>query len=121
VVTGGRFRELYYWDFYFTMLGLVEDGYRCLAEDMLRRGFEKLAHDIASPWLDAVHRVCLETVLLLEKYDVAEFRSGGGEYATQDGFGWTNASYVTLRKFFSLAGVTETGTDQGVPISGWCD
>ncbi len=26
VVPGGRFRELYYWDSYFTMLGLVESG-----------------------------------------------------------------------------------------------
>ena len=39
----------------------------------------------------------LETGRLLEKYDVTEFRpGGGGEYATQDGFGWTNATYVTL-------------------------
>ena len=26
VVPGGRFRELYYWDSYFTMLGLVQSG-----------------------------------------------------------------------------------------------
>lgn len=88
------------------------------AQGLLRYGFEALARDIASRWLGAVHRVYLETGRLLEKYDVAEFRpGGGGEYATQDGFGWTNAIYVTLRKRFPLAGVTETGTDQGVPIS----
>lgn len=28
VVPGGRFREMYYWDSYFTMLGLVRDGHR---------------------------------------------------------------------------------------------
>lgn len=35
LVPGGRFRELYYWDSYFSMLGLVRDGHRDLAEDML--------------------------------------------------------------------------------------
>jgi alpha,alpha-trehalase len=36
VVPGGRFREMYYWDSYFTMLGLVESGRRDLAEHMVR-------------------------------------------------------------------------------------
>jgi alpha,alpha-trehalase len=34
VVPGGRFREIYYWDSYFTMLGLVRDGRGDLAGDM---------------------------------------------------------------------------------------
>jgi alpha,alpha-trehalase len=36
VVPGGRFRELYYWDSYFTMLGLLESGRRDLVEHMVR-------------------------------------------------------------------------------------
>jgi alpha,alpha-trehalase len=36
VVPGGRFREIYYWDSYFTMLGLAESGRRDLLEDMVR-------------------------------------------------------------------------------------
>src|SRR5882762_2475 len=36
VVPGGRFRELYYWDSYFTMLGLVESGRHDLALHMVR-------------------------------------------------------------------------------------
>ncbi len=36
VVPGGRFREMYYWDSYFTMLGLLESGRRDLVEDMVR-------------------------------------------------------------------------------------
>jgi alpha,alpha-trehalase len=36
VVPGGRFREIYYWDSYFTMLGLAESGRRDLVEDMVR-------------------------------------------------------------------------------------
>jgi alpha,alpha-trehalase len=35
VVPGGRFREVYYWDSYFTMLGLDDDGLRQLALDLL--------------------------------------------------------------------------------------
>ncbi|HWA00225.1 MAG TPA: alpha,alpha-trehalase TreF [Caulobacterales bacterium] len=35
VVPGGRFRELYYWDSYFTMLGLVRDGRQQSVRDMV--------------------------------------------------------------------------------------
>jgi alpha,alpha-trehalase len=35
VVPGGRFREIYYWDSYFTMLGLIESGRSDLVEDMV--------------------------------------------------------------------------------------
>ncbi|MCF0070475.1 alpha,alpha-trehalase TreA [Dyadobacter sp. CY261] len=35
VVPGGRFREIYYWDSYFTMLGLKESGRVELIENML--------------------------------------------------------------------------------------
>jgi alpha,alpha-trehalase len=36
VVPGGRFREIYYWDSYFTMLGLQESGRKDLVADMVR-------------------------------------------------------------------------------------
>ena len=36
VVPGGRFREIYYWDSYFTMLGLQESGRQDLVADMVR-------------------------------------------------------------------------------------
>lgn len=35
VVPGGRFREVYYWDSYFTMLGLIESGRTDLVKNML--------------------------------------------------------------------------------------
>jgi alpha,alpha-trehalase len=35
VVPGGRFREIYYWDSYFTMLGLLESGRADLATSMV--------------------------------------------------------------------------------------
>ncbi|HYM42299.1 MAG TPA: alpha,alpha-trehalase TreF [Steroidobacteraceae bacterium] len=44
VVPGGRFREIYYWDSYFTMLGLLESGRGDLVADMV----EDFAHLIDS-------------------------------------------------------------------------
>ena len=41
VIPGGRFREIYYWDSYFTMLGLLQDGRSDLVDAMLR-DFESL-------------------------------------------------------------------------------
>ena len=35
VVPGGRFREIYYWDSFFTMLGLVRDGETVLAKGIV--------------------------------------------------------------------------------------
>ena len=35
IVPGGRFREVYYWDSYFTMLGLVRSGRTDMVENML--------------------------------------------------------------------------------------
>jgi len=36
IVPGGRFREIYYWDSYFTMLGLKESGENDMMENMLK-------------------------------------------------------------------------------------
>ncbi|MGE0031971.1 MAG: alpha,alpha-trehalase TreF [Steroidobacteraceae bacterium] len=36
IVPGGRFREIYYWDSYFTMLGLEESGRHDITVDMMR-------------------------------------------------------------------------------------
>jgi len=35
IVPGGRFSEIYYWDTYFTMLGLEQDGRDAIARDMV--------------------------------------------------------------------------------------
>ncbi|MCC2981507.1 alpha,alpha-trehalase TreA [Sphingomonas sp. IC4-52] len=56
-----------------------------------RSGQPELARDIAKRWLDTVSTAYAETGKMLEKYDVEERKpGGGGEYPTQDGFGWTN-------------------------------
>lgn len=36
IVPGGRFREIYYWDSYFTMLGLKESGQAEMVENMVK-------------------------------------------------------------------------------------
>ena len=37
---------------------------------------------------------------MMEKYDVVDLnrRAGGGEYPTQDGFGWTNGVVLALEE-----------------------
>lgn len=61
------------------------------AEGLSRYGFVALADDIRARWVHMVTQVFEETGRLVEKYDVVAMRpGGGGEYAVQDGFGWTN-------------------------------
>lgn len=56
-----------------------------------RYGHDVLAREIASRWVDTVGATFARTGLLFEKYDVERAGvGGGGEYATQTGFGWTN-------------------------------
>ncbi|MGV7207573.1 alpha,alpha-trehalase TreF [Oxalobacteraceae bacterium A2-2] len=69
-----------------------------IAIDGLERyGHKELARDVAARWVATVDRTWRETGKLLEKYDVEERKSGGGgEYPTQDGFGWTNGVTAAL-------------------------
>lgn len=56
-----------------------------------RYGEAALADEIARRWLATVEREYRASGKMLEKYDVEEVKAGGGgEYPTQDGFGWTN-------------------------------
>jgi Neutral trehalase len=59
-------------------------------------GEDALADEIATRWLNTVASVYRASSKFVEKYDVASAKpGGGGEYALQDGFGWTNG--VTRR------------------------
>jgi alpha,alpha-trehalase len=56
-----------------------------------RYGEARAAARIRTGWLATVDREYRASGKLLEKYDVRAARAGGGgEYPTQDGFGWTN-------------------------------
>ncbi len=60
--------------------------------------FEDLASVIKERWLYLNTKVYRSTFKMLEKYDVVDTtkKSGGGEYPTQDGFGWTNGVFQKL-------------------------
>lgn len=60
-------------------------------QGLRRYGEDALARDIAQRWLQTVQIHFAERGKLVEKYDVDTQAPGsGGEYPTQDGFGWTN-------------------------------
>ncbi|RXG18111.1 alpha,alpha-trehalase [Leeuwenhoekiella aestuarii] len=63
-------------------------------------GFNNLAEEISTRWLHLNDRVYKRTGKMLEKYNVIDTTlvAGGGEYPTQDGFGWTNGVYLDLKK-----------------------
>lgn len=63
-------------------------------------GYDELAELIANRWLALNDKVFKKTHRLVEKYNVmgGDGLGGGGEYALQDGFGWTNGVYVALKK-----------------------
>tara|TARA_B100000953_G_scaffold272343_1_gene243752 strand:- start:1866 stop:3440 length:1575 start_codon:yes stop_codon:yes gene_type:complete len=58
----------------------------------------ELSEEIKSRWLDVNSAVYDRTYKMTEKYNVMDLskESGGGEYPTQDGFGWTNGVYKKL-------------------------
>ena len=63
-------------------------------------GQKGLAKIIARRWITLNKRVFSQTGKLVEKYDVVHGNrpGGGGEYPSQDGFGWTNGVLLALMK-----------------------
>jgi alpha,alpha-trehalase len=59
---------------------------------------DNLANDIANRWQRINLKVYQRTGKLMEKYNVVDttLTAGGGEYPTQDGFGWTNGVLLKL-------------------------
>jgi alpha,alpha-trehalase len=71
-------------------------------EGLSAYGQNRLAETIACRWMVNVSRVYLQTGKLVEKYDViaTDQPGGGGEYPTQDGFGWTNGVMLKLMALY---------------------
>jgi len=69
-----------------------------------RCGQKELARDIAERWLKLNVTVFNRTGKLMEKYNVVETqtRAGGGEYPSQDGFGWTNGVFLKLAAMYGV-------------------
>ncbi len=64
-------------------------------------GEDALADDIADRWLQTVATVFRKSNKLVEKYNLQSAQPGsGGEYAGQDGFGWTNGVTRTLLQMY---------------------
>jgi len=63
-------------------------------------GHTELARSIAKRWIQLNKDVFKRTGKLMEKYNVVDthLEAGGGEYAGQDGFGWTNGVLLALMK-----------------------
>jgi alpha,alpha-trehalase len=73
-----------------------------------------LAETIACRWMVNVNDVYAESGKLVEKYNVVAtgHSGGGGEYPTQDGFGWTNG---VMRRLMALY-----PADSALPNQGRC-
>jgi alpha,alpha-trehalase len=74
-----------------------------IAVEGLRRYREnRLAEAIACRWMRDVDAVYRDSGKLVEKYDVVNTnrKGGGGEYPTQDGFGWTNGVMLKLEALY---------------------
>lgn len=58
----------------------------------------ELAYDLARKWIDLNAAVYSRNQKMMEKYNVTDLTldAGGGEYPTQDGFGWTNGVVIAL-------------------------
>jgi alpha,alpha-trehalase len=67
-------------------------------EGVRRYRRDDLADKAATRWLNLIQRTYRGTGRMMEKYDVVNTnrRAGGGEYPTQDGFGWTNGVALAL-------------------------
>jgi alpha,alpha-trehalase len=67
-------------------------------------GQAALAKDIAARWVELNKKVYAATGKLMEKYDVVDLskQAGGGEYPSQDGFGWTNGVLLALMKKYGF-------------------
>jgi len=75
---------------------------------LAKTGEADLAHNIAKRWIDTVGTTYADTGKMLEKYDVEEQKpGGGGEYPTQDGFGWTNGVVSAILDRYPELGVTK--------------
>lgn len=64
--------------------------------------FNDVAKDIALRWIAINEKVFKATGKMMEKYNVLDthLEAGGGEYAGQDGFGWTNGVYLKLKSMY---------------------
>ena len=73
-------------------------------------GLKNQAKDIAARWVALNEKVYTNTGKMMEKYNVVDSKldAGGGEYKSQDGFGWTNGVYLAMKAKLQEWKKTET-------------
>ena len=71
-------------------------------QGLMNYGYDSLAETIAQRWMQVNEKVFENTGKMMEKYNVENINleSGGGEYPSQDGFGWSNGVYLKLYSMF---------------------
>jgi alpha,alpha-trehalase len=73
-------------------------------EGLRKYGYTALSDTIARQWINLNVSVFEETGKLMEKYNVMDknVKAGGGEYESQDGFGWTNGVLLKLLNRYKI-------------------
>jgi alpha,alpha-trehalase len=68
-------------------------------------GLKDAAKEMATRWVQLNIKVYKSTGKLMEKYNVEDthLEAGGGEYQSQDGFGWTNGVLLKLMAMYNLS------------------
>jgi alpha,alpha-trehalase len=68
-------------------------------------GYKDLAKTLAQRWIQLNTDVFKRTGKLMEKYNVMDTKleAGGGEYPSQDGFGWTNGVLLALMAKYGVS------------------
>jgi alpha,alpha-trehalase len=64
---------------------------------LLNYGFDELANQLKSNWIDTNKKVYAKTGKMTEKYDVWN-NNGEASGPNQDGFGWTNGVYLAMMR-----------------------
>lgn len=79
------------------------------AKGLMNYGFDELAATGAERWLAINEKIYAEEKKMMEKYNVTDtsLKAGGGEYPTQDGFGWTNGVALKLHAIFRSEGSSD--------------
>jgi alpha,alpha-trehalase len=87
------------------------------AEGVRRYGRADLADTARARWLALNRRTYASTGKMTEKYDVVDPNrpAGGGEYPTQDGFGWTNGVALAFSAQARAAGAAPASPPPAAP------
>ncbi|MBC7902494.1 MAG: trehalase, partial [Gemmatimonadaceae bacterium] len=64
-----------------------------------RYGLNEMAGKVRERWTKNCEKVYSDTGKMMEKYNVEDIsiKAGGGKYPNQDGFGWTNGVYISMK------------------------